>query len=344
MEGEKKEFRHIASSVEKFFQSKWFYAAVAALFLLFLFTKSVLLEFAIAILIVLAVVFEFIGGVKEGGLKSELKNTAIAIGVALVVWFGSGFILQTPGPINAVVSCSMLPNLERGDMVLLAGWTVDAQEMQMPQSEFDKISNDARVVYDGGELGVLGSMLAYCSNEISKSGMGANQYCNQKADDICCQFLREPEGFAEYNGPLKFQYKSCGLKYLGGGQTAQGPCVESVEYAGKVISQYSQDTIVFESPKDQLYSRTGDIIHRAFVAIKTDEGKIYYLSKGDNNPVFDMQTYSYSLEMGNGPVAKEQLKGKVILRIPLLGYFKIFITPQLWGTPEGCDSIYAKYA
>jgi len=39
-------------------------------------------------------------------------------------------------------------------------------------------------------------------------------------------------------------------------------------------------------------------------------------------------------------VREEDLKGKVIFRIPILGYIKLLISgPQYYGEPEGCDTI-----
>ena len=74
--------------------------------------------------------------------------------------------------------------------------------------------------------------------------------------------------------------------------------------------------------------------------INTTDGPII-LTKGDNNPIYDLQAYDYTRQMGNSPITPSQLKGHVILRIPYLGNLKLFISPQILADPSalsGCDS------
>ena len=72
----------------------------------------------------------------------------------------------------------------------------------------------------------------------------------------------------------------------------------------------------------------GDIVHRTMFEINAD-GKVYYLTRGDNNPILDLQVYDYSRDLGNSPVPSGNSRGKVILRVPYLGYFKLFISGYL---------------
>jgi signal peptidase I len=41
--------------------------------------------------------------------------------VVIAVWFSLQFFLATKYPLDVVPSCSMLPSLQRGDMLLLQG-------------------------------------------------------------------------------------------------------------------------------------------------------------------------------------------------------------------------------
>ena len=87
-------------------------------------------------------IFVFIGmEVKQGatkhGWKHEVVDTIIALMVAVAIWFGASFVLNTETPVSGVVSCSMLPNLQRGDFVIVQGAPISAYKLEMTQSELD---------------------------------------------------------------------------------------------------------------------------------------------------------------------------------------------------------------
>ncbi len=118
--------------------------------------------------------------------------------------------------------------------------------------------------------------------------------------------------------------------------TVEGiPCVESVSYDGvKYLTDFSNDVVVYQPPRTDLYSRVGDIVHRVFFKIDVD-GERYYVTRGDNNPVLDIQVFDYSGMVGNHPVSEENYKGKVIFRVPILGYFKLLIS-GFWQEDAQC--------
>ncbi|VVC01293.1 Uncharacterised protein [uncultured archaeon] len=105
----------------------------------------------------------------------------------------------------------------------------------------------------------------------------------------------------------------------------------------------SNDVAVYQPEKDEYYSLVGDIIHRAFIKLQAGS-QTYFLTKGDNNPIFDIQVYDEKTGKGNRPVEIARLKGRVLATIPVIGYLKLFISPGAIMTPEGCDRYYAKYA
>ena len=257
------------------------------------------------------VALEVKDGAKKYGWKHEVLDTIIALAVAIGIWFGASFILNTSSPISAVVSCSMLPDLQRGDFVIVQGAPVEAYDIDMSASEFGSLEDSAKISYDGNSATVPGSLYSYCLLD-SKS-------------DICRSFVRYPELFIEQKGPFTYRYERCGITFSNGTEAAM-PCLRSVIFEGEeYLTDFSNDIIVYGPQPGDPYSAIGDIVHRVMFKVDVD-GKGYYLTRGDNNPLLDIQVYDYNRGRGNQPVPEEQVRGKVIGRIPLLGYFKLFIS------------------
>lgn len=274
-----------------------------------------LLGLAIAIEIFVFVAMEIKQGATKHGWKHEVLDTVIALIVAVAVWFGASFILNTSTPISAVVSCSMLPNLERGDFVIVQGTELQAYEISMTQEELDSLDGRA-AIFSGGEqvLSDPGSMFSYCSLE-RLSG---------RNPQVCQDFVDSPESFTEKKGAFTYNYGKCPITFSNGTESYQ-PCVTSVEFKGKeYITNLSNDIIVYMPRGDDAYD-VGDIVHRLMFKIDVG-GETYYLTRGDNNPTLDIQAYVYGANRPNHPVAQDNVRGKVIARIPFLGYFKLFVS------------------
>ncbi|MFH0927135.1 MAG: hypothetical protein V1822_01000 [Candidatus Micrarchaeota archaeon] len=305
-----------------------YYLLLALFFVLFIATKSPLVGFCAGATIAFIVVWEFYAGSKSGGVANEIRDTAIAIGLGLLVWFGSGYVLNTPTPINAIVSCSMLPAYERGDMIILQGAMPNTQYVDYPEP-VSSIPMQAWVKYNGGDYSFNGSLYSYCQAHIG--------------EQICMDFLREPASFEESHGPLVLKYGQCIKQGINTKEKKYVPCVRETYFGAKKI-EFSKDAdlIVYAPKNTDVYSLVGDIIHRARFAINASDGIIYF-TKGDNNPVYDFQIYSSGYKMGNSPVSPEQIKGRGILRIPLLGNFKLFISPQVLFLDDdstGCNAYF----
>ncbi|OIO22133.1 hypothetical protein AUJ17_00005 [Candidatus Micrarchaeota archaeon CG1_02_47_40] len=307
-----------------------FYILIGICFVLFLFTKSPVFGVLVAIFIISLLLVEALAGAKEHGVKKEIWETFIALLAALAAWYAFSFLLGTSAPLNGIVTCSMLPNLERGDMVVLQGGEVKAETLQVSASDFERLKEpDTLVRYEGGSLEVNGSMFAYCTQKTENSA-------------LCGQFVQEPEKFSEERGAFSFSYKKCPVK-LEGGQTGYTPCIDKIEYDGKSVAfDKRNDIIVYAPSAGELYS-PNDIIHRAFVSIES-EGKKYYITRGDNNVIADIQAYNYANGKFNLPPLHEQVKGKVLVRLPYVGYFKLFISVFQIGDlafvePQGCKSV-----
>ena len=274
----------------------------------------------IAALIVVEI-FAFVGlEVKEGaekhGWKHEALDTIIALVVAVAAWYGASFILNTTSPISAVVSCSMLPNLQRGDFVIVQGTQVSAYDISMTPGELASLSGRATISYEGsagsnGSNGSIdGSLFAYCISH---------------REEVCEILKRAPESIVEQKGAFTYRYQKCPLS-VSTGTSLYMPCLRSVTFRGReYVSNFSSDVIVYQPPGTDIYAAIGDIVHRAMFRINAG-GKTYYLTRGDNNPILDIQVYDYGTGLTNHPVPQENTRGKVVARVPLLGYFKLFIS------------------
>ncbi|MEM2137996.1 MAG: hypothetical protein QW568_02820 [Candidatus Anstonellaceae archaeon] len=304
------------------------YVLIVAFFIFYLVSGIWLFGLLVGICIFWVVALEFFSGTKQHGWKNELKETAIALGLALLLWFGAGFVLQTPSPLNAIVSCSMLPQVQRGDMVVLRGDRIEA-----PTEKVESIAGvGSAEVYEDGKLAMIakGSIYSYCAM--------------RQSNELCKRFVSRPQGFVEKSGPLTIGYDKCGIYFPKSGSTQYGPCVSYLEVNGRRYAEnLSNDVVVYQPNKDEYYSRVGDIIHRAFIKLQTPDGKEYFLTKGDNNPIFDIQVYDEVKQMGNNPVEVERSKGRILFALPYVGYLKLFISPSAIPTPEGCDRYFEKY-
>jgi signal peptidase I len=257
---------------------------------------------------------------QKHGWKSEVVDTIVALLVALGIWFGAIFILDTSSPVSGVVSCSMLPNLHRGDFVVVQGGDPNAYHIEMSREKFRTFNHDySTVSHDGRDYRVAGSLYAYCLSH---------------QDELCQRFSSSPQEYVEKKGPLTYHYEMCTIDHKDG-KESYAPCVARVAYNGKdYLTNFSHDIIVYEPSENDLYRYVGDIVHRAFFVIDV-EGETYYITRGDNNPVLDIQVFDYGSMTGNYPVAEENYKGKVILKVPILGYFKLLIS-GFWQEDEQC--------
>ncbi|MFN7991167.1 MAG: hypothetical protein U0R44_03335 [Candidatus Micrarchaeia archaeon] len=308
--------------------------------ILFLITNATLrdspfgfLPLLLSILIVIEI-FIFVGmevkdGAEKHGWKHEVVDTVIALLVAVMIWFGLSFVLNTGSPVSGVVSCSMLPNLQRGDFVVVQGAVPKAYELNMTGDELDSLSSRSFVSYPGGNLSTDGSIFAYC--------------LRNRNTDACKAFISNPESVREEKGAFTYRYERCNITYSSG-SSATEPCLKSVIFKGKeYLTDFSNDIVVYQPLPGDLFSLVGDIVHRVLFRINAG-GKTYYLTRGDNNPVLDLQVYDYAGGVGNHPVPAERLRGKVIARIPYLGYFKLFISGYLNEDPQCKTQLYFTHA
>jgi len=300
------------------------FAVIAVTLVLYILTKSSIFGVLVMLEIVGIVALEVRHGVRKHGWKNELREVAISLGAILIIWFAAMFIMKTPVPLNAVVSCSMLPNIERGDLVVVQGTEPIGYEIQLTPEEFAQLNGSVTVhAPSGSNVTLKGSIYTYCA-----------QY---PSDPACRNFLSSPASFYETRGPFTFHYDNCLRESRENKYSLTTPCLSYVEVKGVRYSpDLTHDTIVYGPAQGDLYSLAGDIIHRLYLKVHVGDST-YYLTKGDNNPVMDIQEYSYSRAMGNSPPGNSQYKGKVIGRIPYIGYLKLFIS-GFFSETTNCDS------
>jgi len=113
-------------------------AALAASLALYVFTKFFLFAF-VSLAAFLALVFIDVAPQKwdKKSIWHAGKEVAIAVGAALAIWVILCVVLQTSSPIDVVTSCSMVPVLERGDLIIVQGGEINAPKVSysgsMPQ-------------------------------------------------------------------------------------------------------------------------------------------------------------------------------------------------------------------
>ncbi len=275
----------------------------------------------IAFEIVLFVGLEIKTGVKKHGWKHEVVDTIMALLIAVALWVSATVVLNTSSPISAVVSCSMLPNLERGDFVIVQGGDAAGYDINMSREEFSLFNDRISTVFDGNSTYTLDAPLYY--------------HCVKNRDTgLCTKFMSRPDEVVEVRGPFEYHYTVCSIDYTDGSRSF-GPCLESVSFHGReYLANFSHDVIVYAPQEGDLFGSIGDIIHRVYFRINVD-GDRYYITKGDNNPVLDIQVYDTAGRSGNSPVSEDHSRGRVIARVPYLGYFKLFISGY-WKEDSQC--------
>lgn len=249
--------------------------------------------FAVGVFIFLIALFaaDFAHANREyKGWTQTVYEVITALGLAVAAWLVLSFVLQTSTPLNVVTSCSMLPVLERGDLIILQGGAVRAPEVNVPFA----LSN-AEIVGKRLESPLLGKSYSLSYSTVV-SGVDA----------------------------VNYSFTDCVAKARDGSVVGRDACVESAFAGGRVFNaNSSNDVIVY----DAVPAKYGLIIHRAFARLNATDG-VFYLTKGDNN-LFADQQFGISL------VPESKVRGKVLFRIPFVGYLKLFLFLQ-FDEPPGC--------
>lgn len=289
---------------------------------------SFILGIAIFFLIIIIIGLELVNGTNEEGYKKSVFEIAVAIIVVVAIWFALQAILQTNNPVDVVPSCSMLPTLSRGDLIVLHG-IQNISQIHAPIigvstalanniASFSESSSLSCVAYNysAGRLSI---------SQIVKPGYIVGLYLSSQSGGEIVPYS------AESSYPVRYRCGTREIKYANG-TTAEEAYTNSISIANTTISGDKGNTIIVYRtlPEDQFY-KEGDlyIVHRVY-AILNASGQYYMLTKGDNNPGLDMQYF-------NVPPNQSEVSGYVVASVPYLGYIKLIISGDL-SQPVGCNS------
>lgn len=307
------------------------YVLLVILIIAYIFTSIVLLGVFAFLLFIAILVIEFRISLKSEGAKKTTMDIIIAVVFAVVVfWVIPSALLQTTSPINVVASCSMLPVMHRGDLVLLHGIKNTSEFLQkynipvvnVSQQQFSGMVDNMHEEFlaplpytDNNILTANPSGIITDSNIAYQIGMfrciGASS-CYISPDS-------QP-------GLIKYNYGIANVVTPSG--TYEIVYVPSIVIGNtNVTENYSNPIIVYKTIKnDSFYPEV--IIHRVFAALKVGNS-YYFLTKGDNNAVLD-------IEAGNYPINSSDVLGYVVASVPYLAYPSLIIRGEVGSVP-GCN-------
>ncbi len=285
------------------------------------------------VLILVTVAVEFRSSIKAEGGRKTLVDVVMAVTAAIIIfWLIPAAILQTNSPINVVASCSMLPTLHRGDVVLLHGipnMTTFLSKHNIPVVNVSQAQFSGMVSNMQGEFAQPFAYFNGNPSEIS-SITGSSSPSGFGFYSLECIARSSPSMYGQcstnqQNNLIKYGYSTARLVTPEGNKSIV--YVPSITIANTTIAEnYSNPIIVYKTTSVDYF--TGDIIHRIFAAMNVD-GKYYILTKGDNNPILDIESLNY-------PVNSSDVIGYVVTDVPYLGFPSLIIKGQVGNVP-GCN-------
>lgn len=286
-----------------------------------------LFGFISLVLIIIIVAMEFVISGKQEGYRKSVIEVLIAIVIIVVLWFSLRFMLNTNDPVDVVPSCSMLPALQRGDLIVLHG--VNAQSLKAP------IVNVTRADFTNMLANISSEHLVCLAYRSTGNGVLLSQFEQSGYALGLFKFTGSSYELAQpgiqNNNLVRY---ACGYQDVrqSGNTLIKEAYTKNISINGFTINEnLNNSVLVYRTvPNDYFYS-IGDtyIVHRAYAVLNVS-GSYYLLTKGDNNPGLDLQ-------YGNLPINSTDIQGSTVLDIPYLGYLKIIMSGQP-AEPAGCNS------
>ncbi len=316
------------------------YILLLAILVAFALTKQLILSLFFIVTFVALLVEETKQSLKEEGIKKTAIDIAEAIAIVIAIWIIAELVLGNSSPLDVVPSCSMLPVLKIGDLVVLQHisnieaflYAHHVPVVNVSQSAYEamlsNISNEYLAYY--AYLGNNKSKITYLISPGEKYDIGLyNTLCLRN-------YSYEGQPYNYYRCMVSNSTQSRDLikySYGIGNATLNGTMfnivyTKSITVNNETITEnYSNPIIVYKTTP--LDSFSGDIVHRIFAAIKA--GNNYYLlTKGDNNQALD-------IEFGNYPPSSEQVVGYVVASVPWLGYVTLAFKGGI--DTAGCNQV-----
>jgi len=291
-------------------------------------SAAIVIGILLFFMIIITIVVELLSGGKEEGYKKSIVEIVIALVIVVAFWYALKFILQTNDPIDVVPSCSMLPVLHRGDMIVLDG-VKSISQIKAPV------------------INVTNAQMAYVLNHENSESLECVAYYVSPTGTQVDQIIKpgykvgllESTASGYYIVSNSSQAKNvvryvCGSREIvyANGTTANEAYTEAIIVNNVTVKgDRGNSIIVYKTNPNDLFYKEGDsyIVHRVY-AVLNDSGNYYFLTKGDNNPGLDMQYENY-------PTGMDNISGKVIAAVPYLGYIKLILSND-FVQPQGCNS------
>ncbi len=326
----------LSTKIPSFILSNVGYLLGFVAFVLFIVTKSALFSILVVFSLLLQLFLEVREDVKQKGWTRELIEVlAVAIGIFLIFKI-IGYFLNTDTPISVIASCSMAPHFSAGDVVIIQNKIPDdIPKITLSYAEIKELNDSVRL-FDRREN--KSYELKYSAKTECLEGCycsGCDSLCRREPA-VCREFLKRPEDFEEHRGPLSFTFSRCRRK--NGGIEI---CSNQVKYGDMVYSPKNESPVVAYSASQQEFFSfvPGDIIHRLVLAVKGEDGEYYFILKGDNNDVFDIQIGSIKSGRKNILLDMARVKGVELFKIPYIGYLKLFLSGYIVYQTE-CDNYF----
>ncbi len=312
------------------------YAVLVALIVFYIISKSVLVGIFAFLCFFVVIALELRNSLVSEGVMKTARDIVIAVVAAVVLlWAIPSLAFHTSSPVDVVVSCSMLPVLHRGDLVILHGMGNASQfieENRIPlvnvsQSDFYSMVNNMGseftepFAYFNGNYSNISTAMPHGT----KYGIGTYSLdCLSRVPRSRYAECRETNASLQSN-LIKYNYSIANLSTPAGME--QTVYVSGIEIGtARITENYSNPIIIYQTTPEDYFS--GHIIHRVFAAMKVGSS-YYFLTKGDNNPVLDIESLNY-------PVNASQVIGYVSYDVPYLGFPALIIKGQVGSVP-GCN-------
>lgn len=275
--------------------------------------------------IILIIVLDFVESGKNVGYKKSIIETFAVIAAVLIFWIVLIIVLNTTTPLDVVPSCSMLPTLQRGDLIVLHKTELNgikAPIVNVSQSDYltmlNNIANESLVCLAYNlSSGYFGE--AYKNGDLIGLFKIVNGYpqiiSNYQQSSNLVRYSCAKRGIVNQNGNVSY------IAYTNG-----------ININGIAINgDRNNSIIVYQTVPNDTFYKLGDtyIVHRIYAIINAS-GEYYVLTKGDNNPELDMQD-------NNIPASINDTYGTVIASIPYIGYLKLLTSADI-SEPQGCNS------
>ncbi len=286
---------------------------------------SLIIGSTLFFVIIATIALEIANGIKEDGITKNIIEIVLAVAVVLGLWYGLRFLLHTSNPLDVVPSCSMLPVLQRGDMILVQGAnqvSIKAPIVNITEDEFNESFSSTGtealqcVAYNKTQTSIHISQVAEPGYDIGllRTSNGTSAIIPASAQTGVVKFICGTVPVTFTNGTVVEEAATVGIGI--GNRTIYGDKNNSI--------------VVYQTEPQDLFYQEGDsyIVHRAY-AILNASGSYYTLTKGDNNPGLDLQYY-------NSPASMADVQGTVIASVPYLGYLKLVLSNN-FVEPTGCN-------